>query len=123
MFSSFLCLKPNISECGICGLDPLKGIEMVVCGMCSVDSTRDAIIISGIYFSCNINLMNQENYCETITNIHGILKLWRTRYYSIEGNMEVFKTLVISKLVYLALPTVIPNHIIDEVAKIQKSFI
>ena len=67
--------------------------------------------------------MNQENYCEAITNIHGILKLWRTRYYSIEGNMEVFKTLVISKLVYLALPTVIPNHIIDEVAKIEKSFI
>ena len=96
---------------------------MVVCGMYSVDSTRDAIIISGIYFSCNKNLMNQENYCEAITNIHGILKLWRTRYYSIEGNMEVFKTLVISKLVYLALPTVIPNHIIDEVAKIQKSFI
>ena len=96
---------------------------MVVCGMCSVDSTRDAVIISGIYFSCNINLMNQENYCAAITNIHGILKLWRTRYYSIEGNMEVFKTLVISKLVYLALPTVIPNHIIDEVAKIQKSFI
>ena len=67
--------------------------------------------------------MNQENYCQAITNIHGILKLWRTRNYSIEGNMEVFKTLVISKLVYLALPTVILNHITDEVGKIQKSFI
>ena len=67
--------------------------------------------------------MNQENYCQAITNIHGILKLWRTRNYSIEGNMEVFKTLVISKLVYLALPTVILNDITDEVGKIQKSFI
>ena len=31
--------------------------------------------ILGIYFSYSINLMNQQNYCQTITNIHGILKL------------------------------------------------
>ena len=92
-------------------------------GMQSVDLKRDAIKISGIYFSYYINLMHQKNYCQVITNIHGILKLWRMRYFSIEGNIEVFKTLVISKLVYLTLPTVIPNHIADEVAKIQKSFI
>ena len=41
------------------------------------------------------------------------------RNLSIEGNIVVFKTLAISKLVYL----VIPNHITDEVSKIQKSFI
>ena len=45
------------------------------------------------------------------------------RNLSIEGKIVVFKTLAISKLVYLALLTVIPNHITDEVAKIQKSFI
>ena len=37
---------------------------------------------------------------------------------SIEG-----KFVAIFKLVYLALRTFIPNHITDEVAKIQKSFI
>ena len=42
---------------------------------------------------------------------------------SIEGKIVVFKTLAISKLVYLALLTVIPNHITDEVTKIQKSCI
>ena len=42
---------------------------------------------------------------------------------SIEGKIGVFKKLAISKLVYLALLTVIPNHITNEVAKIQKSFI
>ena len=67
--------------------------------------------------------MNQKNYCKAITSIHGILKLWRMRNLSIEGKIVVFKTLAISKLVYLALLTVIPNHIIDKVAQIQKSFI
>ena len=45
------------------------------------------------------------------------------RNLSIEGNIVVFKTLAISKLVSLAPVIVIPNHITDEVAKIQKSFI
>ena len=123
LFSSFSGLKPNISKCEICGLNPLKGVEMVVCSMQTVDLTRDAIKILGIYFSYNINVVNQKNYCKAITSIHGILKLWRMRNLSIEGKIVVFKTLAISKLVYLALLTVIPNHITDEVAKIQKSFI
>ena len=93
---------------------------MTVCGMQAVDLTKDAIKILGIYFSYNINLMNQKNYCKAITSIHGILKLWRMRNLSIEGKIVVFKTLAISKLVYLALLTVIPNHITEEVVKIQR---
>ena len=76
---------------------------MAVRGMRSVDLTRDAIKIFGIYFSYNINLMNQKNCCKAITSIHDILKLWRMRNISTEGKIVVFKTLVISKLVYLAL--------------------
>ena len=45
------------------------------------------------------------------------------RNISIEGKMEVFKTLDISKLVYLAFLTVIPKHMTEEVAEIQKSFV
>ena len=122
LFSSFSALKSNISKCEICGLGPLKGVEMAACGMQSVDLTRDAIKIC-VYFSYNINLMNKKKYCHAITNIHGILKLWKMRNFSIEGKIVVFKTLPISKLAYLALLTVIPNHITDEVVKIQKSFI
>ena len=121
MFSFFSGLKPNICKCEICGLGPLKGVEIGVCGMQSVDLTRDAIKILGIYFSYTMNLMNQKNYCKAINNINGILKLWRMRNLSNEVKVVVFKTLAISELVYLALLTVIPDHITDEVAKIQKS--
>ena len=103
-------------------MGPLKGVEMEDCRMQLFDLTRDAIRILGIYFSYNINLTNQKNYCKAITSIHGILKLWTMRIVSIEGKIVVFKTLAISKLVYLALLTVILNHITDEIAKIQKSF-
>ena len=65
--------------------------------------------------------MDQKNYCKAISNI--ILKLWRIRNLSIKGKLVVFKTPAISKLMYRALLTVIPNHFIDEIAKIQKAFI
>ena len=44
------------------------------------------------------------------------------RNLSIQGKIVVFKTLAISKLAYLALLTVIPNRITDEVAKILKTY-
>ena len=44
------------------------------------------------------------------------------RNLSIKGKIVVFKTLAISKLVYLGLLTVIPNRITDEVAKILKAY-
>ena len=120
LFSSFSGLKPNISKCEICGLGPLKGVEMAVCGMQTADLTKDVTRILGIYLSYNINLMNQKKCCKAVTSIYFILKLWRMRNVSIEGKIVVFKTLNISKLVYLALLTVIAIHITEEVAKIQK---
>ena len=122
LFSSFSGLKPNFSKCEICGLGPLKGVEMTVCDMQTVYLTKDAIKILGIYFSYNINLMNQKNYCKAITSIHGILKLWRMRNLSIEGKIVVFKMLAISKLDYLVLLCIIPNHITEEVAKYKNEW-
>ena len=93
---------------------------MAVCGMQTADLTKDVTRILGIYLSYNINLMNQKKCCKAVTSIYFILKLWRMRNVSIEGKIVVFKTLNISKLVYLALLTVIAIHITEEVAKIQK---
>ena len=41
------------------------------------------------------------------------------RNLSIGHKIEVFEKLALSRLVYLALLTVVPNHINEEVAKIQ----
>ena len=70
-----------------------------------------------------MNQKKKKKYYQATTNIHAILKLWRMRNLSIEGKIVAFKMLAIYKLIYVALLTVIPNHIIDKVAKSQKSFI
>ena len=72
--------------------------------------------------STSRKLIDQKNYCKTISNIYGILKLWQIKNLSIDGNIVVFKILTISKLVYFAPLAVIPNGFIDEIAKMQKAF-
>ena len=67
LISSFSSLKLDKSKCEICSLGPLKGVEMTVCGMQSVDLTRDTIKILGIYFLYTMNLMNQKNTVKLLT--------------------------------------------------------
>ena len=59
--------------------------------MQSLNLIRDATTMSGIYFSGSMNLMNQKNYCQAITNIHSILKLWKIRNLSIEGKTQFLR--------------------------------
>ena len=52
-----------------------------------------------------------------------MLRFWNIGIFSLEGRIITFKTFAISKIVYLAFLTVIPNSLIEELQKIQKTFI
>ena len=60
----------------------------------------------------NINFYN-------ISNIQGVLNLWRMRNLTLEGRIVVFKTLAISKMIFLARLTKIPAQDVKELEKIQ----
>ena len=120
-FSSFSDLGPNMSKCEIAGIVSLKGVETAVCGMKNIDSTKDAVKIIGISFSYNKAIQNELNFRTTISKV--VLKLWRMRRLSLEGKVIVFKSLTISKIVFLSLLTNFPNNIVEELIKIQKNFL
>ena len=120
---SFSGLKPNLSKCETAGIGLLKGVNRAVCGMKSVDLVNDSIKILGSHFSYNQNIKNEKNFVKIVTDIQNILKIWNQRNLTIEGRIVVFKTLAISKLVYLAMLIPIPNCIIKELENIQKFFI
>ena len=44
------------------------------------------------------------------------------RKFTLEGKIVVFKTIVISKIVFQAFITTVPKHIVNELKKIQKTF-
>ena len=101
----------------------LKGVLGAVCGLKSINLTTDTIKISSVHFSYNSTLKVQNNFLDTAKSIQQVLRFWNRKILSLEGKIIIFKTLAISKIVYLAFLTVIPNSLIEELQKIQKTFI
>ena len=58
-----------------------------------------------------------------IANIQCVLKLWKLRKLTLEGNILIFKTLALSKIVFQAFVTPIPDYVVIELEKIQKFFL
>ena len=118
IFSLFSGLNANFSKCEIAGLGSLKGVLEAVCSLKPIDLTTDTIKILGVHFSYNSTLKVQNNFLDTVKSIQQALRFWNRRILSLEGKMVIFKTLTISKIVYLAFLTVIPNSLIDELQRI-----
>ena len=123
LFSCFSGLKPNINKCEIAGLGILKGVQEAVCGLQNIDLTNDAIKILRIYFSYNEKIQTERNFLTTVKKLQKALNIWITRALTLEGKTLIFKTLEISKIAYLSLIITVPNSILEEIQKIQKSFL
>ena len=122
-FSKVSGLRPNIKKCEIAGIGVLKNVNVALCGMKNVNLTEETIKILGVHLSYNKKLQDDRNFCDSIKNIVNVLKLWRMRHLTLEGKITVFKSLAISKIVYLALLTPVPNVVIEELKQIQKTFL
>ena len=122
-FSKYSGLKPNHEKCEIAGIGVLKSVKVAVCGMKCIDLCNDTIKITGIHFSYNKEKRNEKNFLESITKIQNVLKVWRMRRLTLEGKIIVFKTLAISKIVFLSLISKVPTEILIELERIQKTFL
>ena len=56
-----------------------------------------------MHFSYNKKLEEEKNLNNHITEIEHVLKVWRMRDLTTEGNIVIFKSLAISRAVHLAL--------------------
>ena len=77
-----------------------------------VDLCIEAIKILGTYFTCNNTIKEESNFLKVVSNVQTVLKLWRFRNVTLEGRIVVFKSLAILKIVFQALISTVPSHII-----------
>ena len=122
-FSKYSGLKPNHEKCQIAGIGVLKSGKVAVCGMKCIDLCNDTTNITGIHFSYNKKKRNEKNFLHTITKIRNVLKAWLMCRLTLEGKIIVFKSLAISKIVFLALISKVPIEIMSELERIQKTFL
>ena len=116
VFSCFSGLKPNVNKCEIAGLGILKVTQEAVCGLQNIDLTNYTIKVLGIYFSYNRKIQTERNYLITVKKSQKARNVWITRTLTLEG--KIFK---ISKIICLSLITTVPNSILEEIQKIQKT--
>ena len=94
---------------------------MVVCGITCVNLKVNSIEILGIHFSYVSKLNMEKKFLTAISNIQNVLKIWRMGNITLEVKIIVFKTLTLSKIVYLCLTSVVPKQSIEEIENIQKN--
>ena len=76
----------------------------------------------GVHVSYNKKLQDDTNFSIAVKNICNVIKLWRMRHLSLQGKISMFKSHAISKIVHLALLTIVPKNIIKELNVIQRKF-
>ena len=119
-FSQYSCLKPNYEKCEITGIAVLKSVKVAVCAMKCVVVCKDTIRVTRLHFSYNTTKQGDKNFLETISKIQNVLKIWRMQSLTLEGKIIVFKTLAISKIVYLSMMIKVPTEVIVELKKYKK---
>ena len=80
-FYTFSGIRPNLSKCEIAVIGALKDENLALCGLESVNLTKESIKILRVHLSYNEKLQNELNFCTTIKNICNVIKLWRIRHY------------------------------------------
>ena len=120
-FSQYSCLKPNYEKCEITGIAVLKSVKVAVCAMKCVVVCKDTIRVTRLHFSYNTTKQGDKNFLETISKIQNVLKIWRMQSLTLEGKIIVFKTLAISKIVYLSMMIKVLTEIIVEFKKYKNS--
>ena len=115
-------LKPSTTKCDITGIGVLKKVQ-AVCGIKYINLRNE--VIKNLRHILLIKLENKDEniFYNIISNIQGLLSLWRIRNFTLWRRMVVFKMLAISKIVFLALLIKIPCQVVKELEEIQNSFL
>ena len=123
LFSKFSGLKLNKAKCELCGIGANKGDVRALCGFKGVDLTEESIRVLGVHFSYNKNICLQRNFIDVIKNIENVLKIWKMRNLTLSGKITIFKTLAISKIVYISYLSYVPPDVISYLEELHKKFI
>ena len=81
------------------------------------------INILGIYFSHNQDEMVSENLKRKIEDSEKLINIWKRRNLTLIGRIQVVKTFIIPKFLYLSSSMVIPKNYVERIQKLIRNFI
>ena len=122
-FERVSSLKLNLEKSEICGIGLKKGVQIAFCGYKIVNLNINTIKILGVLFSYNEQLRKNMKFVETVNQVEKLLGVWSQRSLTLSGRILSFKTLALSKIVYVVIIVVVPERILNKLQSIHKNFI
>ena len=120
LFLLFSGLQPNLSKCEVAGIRLLKGVKVFGVRCINLLKMQKKNTINFFSYNKNVEL---ENFKKTIIGIDKALRMRRQRNLTSEGKIIIFKTLALSKVVFLTQILLIPNEITTTTQRIQREFL
>ena len=63
------------------------------------------------------------NFYNLVTDCRTVLKIWKQRWLSLAGKIQVFNSLIASKLIYIGTMKSLPQDVLDKLQRMQKEFL
>ena len=117
-FQNFSSFKLNMEKTELCGTGVLKWVQVAFCGCKVVGLTRECIKILRIYFTYSSPLAGDKNFMDSVANIEQLLAIWSIRRVAIAGRIQIFKSLAVSKILYVAGMNLVPIRVIEQIQEI-----
>ena len=87
-----------------------------------VNIASEAIRTLGIYNSYDTDLVEKLNFLDNLKPLNDVIRTWEPRGLSLAGKILVFKTLAVSKLLYVCTFKNPSTQIIESLNSVQKKF-
>ena len=101
-FGTFSSLNASIEKyvrfVGI-GQSRLRKDRPANCKLTSL--VTSSIKILGVHFSYNKDIADDKKFSDLLNCVRSVLNTWHQRYLTLGGKIQVFKSLIASKLVYI----------------------
>ena len=122
-FEKFSSLRANVEKCEACWMGKAKKNESkpVKCKWASL--TKISIKILGISFSYDKRLVEKDNFYSLILDCRSLLNIWKQRWLSLAGKIQIFKSLVALKPVYVSTVITVPDNVCETLQSLQKDFV
>ena len=122
-FEKFSSLRENVVKCEACWIGKARKNKSkpVKCKWASL--TKKSIKILGIFFSYDKRLVEKDNFYSLILDSRSLLNIWKQRWLSLAGKIQIFKSLMALKPVYVSTVITVPDNFCETLQSLQKDFI
>ena len=122
-FGTFSSPNASILKCEVCwiGQSRFRKDRPVNCELTSLVTSSFKIL--GLHFSYNKEIADDKNFSDLLNCMRSVLNTWHQHYLTLGGKIQVFKSLIASKLVYIATMKTVPKHVVDSMQALHRDFI